>query len=84
MALSQEINWQHIFERCGGMGWTPDRILASSLPQILMCFRGWQRANGVDPDIPAAKVNEPMSISEAEGLFAAHTNSIKMKGGDDG
>lgn len=54
------------------MGWSVPMIDWASLPEFFLCFRGWQRANGINPDGPTTKAREPMGIAEAEDLFAKY------------
>ncbi len=32
------------------LGQRPDQTLKQTLPELCLALRGWQRANGVDPD----------------------------------
>jgi len=44
------LNWGWLVEAGAMLGFQPADTLALTLPEMLLCMRGWQRANGVDPD----------------------------------
>lgn len=52
-------------EHGGAMGWTPDQVLACGVGQFGAAFRGWLRAQGVDPDNPPPK---PFGRADLERL----------------
>lgn len=41
------------------LGQTPQRTMQQTLPELKLAMRGWQRANGIDPD--ARKTGVPMT-----------------------
>jgi len=53
----------------GILGWRPDDIYRATIPELLLMFRGWQRAQGIDPDKGAAG-SKAMSRAEYEKLKA--------------
>ncbi len=71
-AIKTSINWQHIYERAAAMGWTPEVLHKATLPEMIYSFRGWQRANGIDPDAEVSRANVAMLRFEAEELFAKY------------
>ncbi len=44
----------------------------ATLPEMIYSFRGWQRANGIDPDAEVSRANVAMLRFEAEELFAKY------------
>jgi len=32
------------------LGFRPKDIFALTVPELMLCMRGWQRANGIDPE----------------------------------
>ena len=71
-AIKTSIDWRHIYERAAAMGWTPQVLQKATIPELIYSFRGWQRANGIDPDAEVSRANVPISRTEAEYLFAKY------------
>lgn len=59
-------------ERAGALNWDIDKLNRATLPEFIHFFRGWQRANGIDPDAEVSSISKPMTRREAEELFAQY------------
>ncbi|MBL4838425.1 MAG: hypothetical protein JKY34_12695 [Kordiimonadaceae bacterium] len=54
----------------GMMGWTPDQLYRATWPELIFHFRGFQKANGIDPDNETPSKGSSMSRDEYEQLKA--------------
>ena len=49
-SAAPEFNWGWLYEMAGMVGWSTGQLYAATWPELLFFFRGFQKANGVDPD----------------------------------
>lgn len=52
----------------GVLGWSLDQLYSATVQEALLAFRGWQRANGVDPDDQQVRKAKPMTRDRYEAL----------------
>lgn len=52
----------------GVLGWSLDQLYGATVQEALLAFRGWQRANGVDPDNQQVRKAKPMTRDRYEAL----------------
>lgn len=50
----------------GLVGWSPETFWAATLPELYYAVRGWQRANGQNPD---DQPGTPMTRAELNDLM---------------
>ncbi len=46
------MEWAKIIEAGAMIGQRPECTLLQTLPELKLALRGWQRAQGIDPDSP--------------------------------
>ena len=64
-------------ERAGALGWSPETLANATLPELIYHFRGWQRANGIDPDA-TTNLTGPMTKAEGLALFEKYDRNPKQ------
>lgn len=72
------MEWQKILEAVVMAGVPLDAAFRLTLPELTLTFRGWQRANGINPDIPIS--HAPMTLSRLRTLAERYDDNDRNAG----